>query len=154
MRNWERGVSGSHVSQKAVYSHCFVLEGLIPLHKCCYPVNGQSRSNYWELKQPYQCLFAYCFINLCHLSIKKVHFALCLTTPTLESIPCLPKRPDGVLIGLRGAAAVGNVRVGPESPPVLIAPPPVQQPRVEQQVERGGHVYGKSSHHCRGDCAG
>ena len=64
-------------------------------------------------------------------------------------ISYLPECPDGVLIGLRGAAAVGNVRVGPEPPPVLIAPPPVQQPRVEQQVERGGHVHGEGSQHCR-----
>ena len=71
----------------------FSLKGwfLIPTHKCCYPVNGQSSSNYWELKQPYQCLFPYCFINLCHLSIKKVHLASCPTTlTTLESIPRLP----------------------------------------------------------------
>ena len=88
-----------------------------------------------------------------HLSIN-IHHNLRPTTLALEFIPRLPKRPDGVLISLSGAAAVGNVRVGPEPPPVLIAPPPVQQPRVKQQVERRGHVDGEGSHHCRADCAG
>ena len=67
---------------------------------------------------------------------------------TPQSIDHLPKSPDGVLIRLCGAAAVGNVGVGPKPPPVLVGPPSVEESRVEQEVERGGHVDGEGRHRC------
>ena len=38
--------------------------------------------------------------------------------------------------------------VGPKPPPVLVGPPSVEESRVEQEVERGGHVDGEGRHRC------
>lgn len=60
----------------------------------------------------------------------------------MSAIKHLPKSPDGVLIRLCSPAAVGDVGVGPKPLLVLIGSLAVEDPRVEQEVERGGHVDG------------
>ena len=102
-----------------------------------------SQSNYLT-----QSVFAITFrpflsvVSNCDMNCMHAHI------PSVSAINHLPKSPDGVLIRLCGAAAVGNVGVGPKPPLVLIGPPSVEESRVEQEVERGGHVDGEGRHHC------